>query len=172
MHLNMGFEEDLILRYIIISRDEKIEKKCTLYPLRGREDFSFRTKKDSERINANSILLFPDGETLTSQLAEEIKNQLSSSHNEEGKKELDIVLIDSRWKKTKVILESLPQLRRVSLRGYVTGAKRKEPPPPGGLASVEALYLTSLLLGKPDSTLLDKYHFRERFFEINGIKSL
>jgi hypothetical protein len=175
------FEDDFKLNYIIISRDDKVEKKCTLYPLRGRADFSFRTRKKPGEFRSDSILLFPDGESITEELVAEIREQIDGNefekdHNKDAKGPspeaiLDIVLIDSRWKKVKGVLDSLPPLKRVSLEGYETGAVRREPPPSGGLASVEALYLTSLLFGKPDPTLLEKYHFRQRFFEINGIKS-
>jgi hypothetical protein len=176
MKNQIHLEDDFKLNYIIVSRDEKVEKKCTLYPLRGRSDFSFRTMKNPGNFTLNSILLFPDGEPLTTELVYEIRNQLDvNGFKEEHKNEqateneLDIVLIDSRWKKLKGVLDSLPPLRRVSLEGYETGAVRKEPPPKGGLASVEAIYLASLLFGKPDPTLLDYYHFRKRFFDINGI---
>lgn len=169
MSHNHSPKEDLILCYIIISRDEKIEKKCTLYPLRGRPDFSFRTRKNPGEFTSNVILLFPDGEPLTNVLVNEIKEQLKAAPYESGKIELGIVLVDSRWKKTKGILESLPPLRMVSLKGFITGAKRKDPPPLGGLASVEALYLTSLLFGKTDPTLLSNYHFRERFLKLNEL---
>jgi hypothetical protein len=60
-------------------------------------------------------------------------------------------------------------MRMVSLKGYITGAVRRDPPPPGGLASVEALFLASHLLGKPDPTLLSNYHFRRRFLAINRV---
>lgn len=166
---NSKVTTDLILQYIIISRDKKIEKKCTLYPLRGRSDFSFRIKKNPGEFTSNTILLFPEGEPLTTELVHEIKEQLTVTNNETDTKELDIVLVDSRWKKTKGVLEKLPQLRRISLEGYITGAVRRDPPPPGGLASVEALFLASLLFGKPDYTLLDNYHFRRRFLAINGL---
>jgi hypothetical protein len=82
----------------------------------------------------------------------------------------EIVLIDSRWQKTNGVLWSLPPMRKVSLEGYVTGARRKEPPPPGGLASVEALFMASLLLGKPDFTLFAGYRFHDNFFTLNGLK--
>jgi hypothetical protein len=169
---------DFKLNYIIISRDDKIEKKCTLYPLRGRGDFSFRTRKSPGEFKSGSILLFPGEEPLTAELVAEIRKQINGNgfkkdHKKENPTdtELDIVLIDSRWKKVKGVLDSLPPLRKVSLEGYETGAVRKEAPPPGGLASVEALYLTSILFGKPDPTLLDQYHFRKRFFDINSILS-
>lgn len=160
----MDPEDNLELNYIIISRDKRIEKKCTLYPLRGRSDFSFRTRLNPGEFSKNSILLFPDGEPLTSELVNEIKNQVvESSH-------LEIVLIDSRWKKTKGVLDLLPPIRKVSLNGYTTGAVRRDPPPQGGLASVEALYLASQIFGKPDLTLFENYHFKERFFQINNLK--
>lgn len=175
MQRRSSLEDDLKLNYIIISRDEKVEKKCTLYPLRGRDDFSFRTRKNPGNFRSNSILLFPGSEPLTSELVAEIRGPLGENGFKKGhptEAELEIVLIDSRWKKVKGVLDSLPPLRRVSLEGYETGAVRREPPPAGGLASVEALYLTSQLFGKPDPTLLAHYHFRKRFFDINGIKPL
>jgi hypothetical protein len=158
-----NFRNDLILNYIIISRDKRIEKKCTLFPLRGRSDFSFRTRHNPGEFSNNSILLFPDGEPLTLDVMAEIKNHAAKISK------LEIVLIDSRWKKTKGVLDLLPPIRKVSLEGFTTGAVRKDPPPNGCLASVEALYLTSKIFGKPDITLLDDYHFKERFFEINRI---
>ncbi len=163
-----GFK-DLMLHYIIISHKEKEEKKCTLYPLRGRPDFSFRPRKDTGQFTPDSILLFPGGEPLTTELTTEIREQVAEKDTNGL---LEIVLIDSRWKKTKGILLSLPPMRRVSLKGYVTGAVRKDPPPPDGLASVEALFLISLLFGKPDPTLLAGYHFRKRFLEVNGLTSV
>jgi ribosome biogenesis protein Tsr3 len=159
--MNNTFQEDIKLKYIIISRDNRVEKKCTLYPLRKREDFEFRTRKSPGEFNQNSILLFPDGEPLSKELSSDIKKQAF--------KELEIVLIDSRWKKTKGVLDLLPSIRKISLVGYKTGAIRKDPPPEGGLASVEALYLASRYFGRSDPTLLDSYHFKKRFFEINGI---
>jgi hypothetical protein len=153
----MGTIDNVKLNYIIVSRDKKVEKKC-------RSDFSFRTREDPGAFSPNSILLFPYGEPLTSELVMEIRNQVVENSP------LEIVLIDSRWKKTKGVLDLLPPLRMVSLKGYTTGAIRRDPPPQGGLASVEALYLASQIFQKPDPTLLTNYHFRERFFEINGLK--
>jgi ribosome biogenesis protein Tsr3 len=168
---NKNFAEsnvEIRLNFIIVSRNEKIEKKCTLYPLRGRLDFDFRIYKNPGEFGSHSILLFPDGEPLTSELVNEVKNQIAPGSSKQYG--LNIVLIDTRWKKTKGILDSLPMLRRVSLIGYVTGALRKDPPPSGGLASCEALYLASLIFGKPDPTLLDNYHFKDRFYELNKLE--
>jgi hypothetical protein len=153
------------LRYLIITRDSKVEKKCTLFPLRGRPDFSFNSKDDPLDIPYNSMILFPDGEPFSEDLLDDI---ITDELENEGA--LNIVLIDSRWKKAKGIADGLPDLRKVSLEGYVTGALRKDPPPEGGLASVEALYLASIHLGRPDPTLLSKYHFKDRFLRLNGLK--
>ena len=161
--MNFHHNENFELYYTIISRDKKIEKKCTLYPLRGRSDFSFRTRKDPGEFSSSAVLLFPNAKALTPEHANEIKNQASE------KSKLEIVLIDSRWKKTKGILDLLPPLKKVSLEGYSTGAVRRDPPPEGGLASCEALYLASQKFGKPDLSLLENYHFKERFIEINAI---
>jgi hypothetical protein len=164
-------KEDVMLQYIIITRDKKVEKKCTLYPLRGRADFSFRTRKDPGHFKSDSVLLFPGEEPLTTELATEIKEQIIKTHHEMvSENVLEIVLIDSRWKKARGVLGSLPQLRRVSLEGYTTGAVRRDPPPPGGLASIEALFVASLLFEQPDPTLLAHYHFRDRFLKLNELR--
>lgn len=163
--MNRELNQGLKLRFIIISRNNKIEKKCTLFPLRGRPDFFFRTQDEKGEITHNSILLFPDGEPFSKELITEIwKSEL------ENNSVLNIVLIDSRWKKARGIAESLPDIRWVTLEGYVTGAQRKDPPPEGGLSSVEALFLASLHMGSPDITLLSNFHFKDRFFELNGLK--
>ncbi len=39
--------------------------------------------------------------------------------------------------------------------------------PGAGLASVEALFAAMALLGQPRPDLLDEYHWRERFLELN-----
>jgi hypothetical protein len=157
--------KDIELRYLIITRDSNVEKKCTLFPLRGRPDFSFYSKDDPINILSNSIILFPSGEPFSKDIMDDIM-----SNELENVAILNIVLIDSRWKKAKGIADNLPDLRKVSLEGYVTGAQRKDPPPRGGLASVEALYLASIHLGRPDPTLLSKYHFKDRFLRLNGLK--
>jgi pre-rRNA-processing protein TSR3 len=166
------------LHYIIITKDDKVEKKCTLHPFRGRSDFSFRTKRDPGEFLAHSILLFPKGEPLTTELAGKIISEATKTNSKADVQKhsiapvLEISLIDSTWKKAKGIYDALPQIKEISLQGYVTGAIRNRPPPIGGLASVEALFLTSLLLGRCDLSLLEHYHFKDRFLKLNKIELL
>ncbi len=151
------------LRYTVVCYHREPEKKCTLHPLRGRADVEFRSREEPGEFGPGALLLYPDGETLTPELARELPAGA-------GDGRVEIVLIDSRWSRAAKVLAELPPLRRVSLEGFVTGAERKRPPPAGGLASVEALYVASLMFGRPDLTLLDGYHFKERFLEHNGMR--
>ena len=67
-------------------------------------------------------------------------------------------------------VDGAPQRR--SIPGTIVTAYPRESKvfddPTGGLASVEALYLARRLLGDDDPTLLDGYHWRDRFLAILG----
>jgi len=80
-----------------------------------------------------------------------------------------MLLLDSTWR-------LLPQLEaclagaglRRTLPSVATAYPRVsklEQDPLGGLASVEALYLACLLLGKRDYSLLQAYYWRENFMQ-------
>ncbi|MGB0743263.1 MAG: hypothetical protein ACPGSB_01950 [Opitutales bacterium] len=84
--------------------------------------------------------------------------------------ERPLLLLDSTWR-------LLPQLEvcvvgepvRRSLPSVQTAYPRVSKlaqDPSGGLASVEALYLAQLLLGKRDDSLLEGYHWKEAFLKI------
>ncbi|BBM84095.1 hypothetical protein [Candidatus Uabimicrobium amorphum] len=140
----------------IIRHEKESKKKCTIYPLKYREDLRF--------INANFIdnydyegyvLLHVDGEPL--------------SVNDKDK---PLLLVDASWRWADRIFtsEKINSLPRRSICGFVTAYPRKSnfyDDPDTGLASVEALYIASLMRGKEDLSLLDHYYWKQEFLEKN-----
>jgi len=144
---------------ILILRDPKESAaKCSLTPLRGKPGVRFVPFKQGRRLDAGGrIFLDPEGDLLSP-----------------GDLELapkGLFLIDCSWRRVAKLLASvdgellprrLPQLRTA----YPRRSKTFEDPG-AGLASVEALFAAMALLGQPRPDLLDEYHWRERFLELN-----
>lgn len=84
----------------------------------------------------------------------------------------DLLLIDGTWRLAQVIEKQLPSsLEARSLPShYRTAYPRKQthcPDPNAGLSSVEALYLSHWILGRDYLDLLDGYHWKDLFLELN-----
>ena len=143
----------------IVIMDREVRSKCSIYPLRYREDLRFMHSNHipelPEDTFADHILLHVDGEPLT------LKDRNTP-----------MILIDASWKRA-LYLAKFPQfqnLQKRSLCSITTSYPRVSKlykMPGNGLASVEALYIARIILGKEDITLLDHYHWREQFLESN-----
>ena len=81
-----------------------------------------------------------------------------------------LFLIDATWnysqvmlreahKQQRLVLRSLPEHIRTAYPRYQTGCSDPE----RGLASVEALYMAYLLMGRETEGLLESYHWKETF---------
>ena len=143
-------------RDILILRDPRESaKKCSLTPLRGLpvvEFVSFRAGLELEA--GGRLLLDPEAPELGAEDA--------------GR---GLFVIDCSWRR-------LPKLAE-AVRGEVV--RRRLPPlvtayprvsrvfddPEQGLASIEALYAATCILGRPDPELLDGYRWAERFLSEN-----
>ena len=144
---------------IVIRHGKERRSKCTLEPLRGRQDIRFFEAGKGCRFDATGhILLAVEGEVLT--------------RNDAGR---PLLILDATWR-------YLPQLEaclvgeplRRSLPPEVKTAYPRTSKvfndPPGGLASVEALYLAKRILGEDDPLLLDHYPWKDAF--LAGLRSL
>ena len=142
---------------ILIVRDSRESvAKCSLTPLRGKPGVRFVTfARDSVVPADGRILLTPDGDLL--------------SESDRGR---GILLIDCSWRRVaqlertvegEVIPRRLPEL----ITAYPRKSKAQTDPLTG-LASIEALYAASLILGEPDAGLLDAYNFRDQFLSENA----
>ncbi len=143
------------IEFQILRDPRESTKKCSLTPLRNHPQVNFtRYRPDLELSAPNHIFLTPEGEELSAADA--------------GRK---VLLIDCSWRRVPSLLSTVrgPLLPR-RLPVFHTAYPRKSSTfedPETGLASVEALYAVTVLLGEPDPTLLEGYRWRERFLELN-----
>ena len=139
--------QDVILRH---PRERK--SKCTLKPLRLRDDLRFYNARPGFRFDATGyVLLTLDAPAL--------------SASDAG---LPLLLLDSTWRllpSLEVCVTGNPVRRSLPAAlqtAYPRSSKISSDPLPG-LASVEALYAARRLQGRPTTGLLDHYHWRDQF---------
>lgn len=139
---------------IILRHPKERKSKCTLEPLRKREDLRFHTARPGLDLDASGyVVLAADGEDFTEADAGKL-----------------LLLLDSTWKLLPALqrcLSGSPELRRLPLWLETAYPRRSkdDSDPANGLASVEALYAARRLLGRRDDSLLDDYHWRQSFLQ-------
>ena len=129
--------------------------KCSLEPLRGREDFRFVSYSTKQVIDLTGyVRLSVEGPPLTAADASQ-----------------GILLIDGSWRHAARMHLHFAAVPPRSLAGFRTAYPRVSKifqDPPEGLASVEALYIAYRILGRPTAGLLDAYRWRDEFLKLNG----
>ncbi len=133
-------------------------KKCSLQPLKHREDLIFLTyPSDPIPELPGYILLDLEAPPLT--------------YNDRAR---GLFILDATWRYAEVMERQLPAseewTRRSIPKEFVTSYPRKQqdcPDPTRGLASVEALYICYHILGRPTMGLLDSYYPRDEFLAQN-----
>jgi pre-rRNA-processing protein TSR3 len=147
------------LTFILRHNRENL-KKCSLRGLESRSDLKFFSYPNPCLPDFSQHILLQVGAPL---LSEKDANS-------------PLLLIDGTWRLTEIMTKQLPsKIEKRSLPShYRTAYPRRQthcPDPERGLASVEALYIAHFLLGRKTEGLLDFYHWKNRFFEINQILS-
>ncbi len=139
------------IRATILRHPDENLTKCTLEPLRNREELEFFEAIAGFQIDATDMILLEVGAPVLS--------AADAGHR--------LLLLDGNWKhveflRTRVtgrpIARSLPLITTAYPRRNRDGLDPLE-----GLASVEALYLSLKILGHDDPSLLAEYHWREEF---------
>lgn len=142
----------LILRH----RRENL-KKCSLRGLESRPDLHFFTYPRDPLPDLSRYLLL-----------DVAAPPLTSADASRG-----LFLIDGTWRLAMQMKKQCPQLETRSLPTHFrTAYPRRQtecPDPETGLASVEALFLAHLILGRNTDGLLDHYHWRETFLKLNHL---
>lgn len=141
---------------ILILRDPRESvAKCSLTPLRGLPGVRFVEYGPTRRVDAGErVLLHPEG------------GELSPADRGRG-----LFLIDCAWRRVPSLLRSVDGVlhpRRLPV--FTSAYPRKSKlfaDPAAGLASVEALYVATLLLGAPRPVLLQHYRWRDEFLAAN-----
>lgn len=133
-------------------------KKCSLRGLEKRGDCRFFTYPTSVLPDTTDYLL----------LAVEAP-PLQPSDSNHG-----LFLLDATWRyaaKMLQFVESKVTVERRSIpKGFRTAYPRYQndcPNPDEGLASVEALYIAYLMMGRNSDGLLDRYYWKDQFLEKN-----
>jgi pre-rRNA-processing protein TSR3 len=141
---------------VLILRDPRESlAKCSLTPLRGLPGVRFVDFHGQKRVEAGGrTLLHVEGEELTAA--------------DRGR---ELLLVDCSWRRVERCLRSVdgvlhPRRLPPLLSAYPRRSKLFHDPDQG-LASVEALYVASLLLGEPRPDFLREYRWREAFLAAN-----
>lgn len=147
------------LDLILLRLNKESPKKCSLTPLRGREEWPIRWIHCSigDEVDVGAVtLLHPDGEPLSPADADR-----------------PLLLIDSSWRDLPRVLRGVRgDMRLRSLpKGMQTAYPRKSnwfEDPETGLASIEALHAACALLGQRDDRLLEGYYWADAYLEANA----
>lgn len=150
------------LTIILRHRKENL-KKCTLHGLESRKDMQFYSyPNDRLPPLSNYILLTLDAPPL------------SSKDRDHG-----LFIIDGTWRYAAVMEKQIPDKSSFILRSipneFRTAYPRKQtgcPDSERGLASLEALFIAHVILGKETEGLLSHYYFGKEFLEKNQISLL
>ena len=140
---------------VIVVHPRERRAKCSVEPLRGRPDFHFFTFPHPVTVDISNYVQLGIGGPVLSE-----KDAFSG-----------LLLLDGTWR---LASKMAPFYRHVPVRSLPlikTAYPRKSSvyeDPDAGLATIEALYAALKILGRDTSGLLDKYHWRQQFLELNG----
>lgn len=145
-------------RIRIIRLNKESPKKCSLTPLRAREDLPidwFHCDLGDSVEVGEVTLLHPEGTPLGP--ADACR---------------PLLLVDSSWRDLPRMLRTVSGTmhRRCLPEGLTTAYPRRSKTfadPLSGLASIEALHAALVLLGHRDDSLLDGYHWAAQWLQLN-----
>jgi pre-rRNA-processing protein TSR3 len=143
---------------IVVRHPKENPKKCSIWPLRGRDDLVFLPFPVKDRPNLEDYI----------RLAAEGPD-LSPQDQQKG-----LLVLDGSWRWAAAMERAFQDVPPRALRGFKTAyprVSRRGTDPSHGLATVEALFIAYRLLGRPTAGLLDHYHWAKQFLDANGFKS-
>jgi pre-rRNA-processing protein TSR3 len=146
------------MKTVILRHRRENLKKCSLRGLETRPDLSFYTYPVDVLPDYSHFLLLKVGAP-----------PLSIADRDRG-----LFLIDGTWRLAQIMEKQLPwKMEARSLPpGYRTAYPRRQtdcPDPESGLSSIEALYIAHLLIGRSTENLLDTYHWKNLFLQLNDL---
>ncbi|MCA9038837.1 MAG: hypothetical protein KDA65_00680 [Planctomycetaceae bacterium] len=140
---------------IFIVHPKEKRSKCSIEPLRGREEFVFWKYPNQGPESLEGYVRLGIGGPL-----------LSEADSEKG-----LLILDGTWRLAEKMEADYAHLPVRSLAPtWQTAYPRKSKifdDPSTGLATIEALFAAQIHLGRPVEGLLDEYHWGEEFVELN-----
>lgn len=143
----------------LVDRSER-PQKCTILPLEGRADFKIYRFERGKLISPLSadLLLHIDGESLDQMDLAGVQS---------------LAFVDCHWRRCSGIIKQiqipLPRLAKIP-SGFRTAYPRRNKDnndPSDGLATIEAVFIAAAFCGRRDETLLERYHWRREFLDLN-----
>ncbi|WP_437227161.1 hypothetical protein SH661x_000206 [Planctomicrobium sp. SH661] len=144
-----------VLPTIIVVHPKEKRSKCSVEPLRGRDDFVFWTfPHRGEFAVENTVRLGLNGPPL--------------SHEDRHSR---LLLLDGTWRLAEKMEQQYPDVPVRSLWDWKTAYPRTSKlfeDPAAGLATIEALFAALTQMNQPTTGLLDHYLWRDQFLEKNA----
>jgi ribosome biogenesis protein Tsr3 len=155
------------IAYLVIRDPRENAKKCSIEPSRGLLGFDFHEPRASARERPPFEL--PAGILLAIGAPE-----LSPADRWRVGDGARVVVLDSTWARLErlgaCLVEPCDLVRRSVPGDFRTAYPRRSkisPDPASGLATAEAVFVASLILGEPRLDVLASYYWREQFFTSN-----
>ena len=140
---------------IIVVHPREKRSKCSVEPLRGRNDFHFETFPNPVQLPLDGyIRLGMDGPVLS-----------------ENDATANLLILDGTWKlaaRMEPFYKHVPARTLPPVRTAYPRVSRYGSDPDGGLATIEAVYAALLIMGRSVDGLLDEYYWRDVFLTLNG----
>lgn len=144
---------------VIVRHSAENPRKCSVLPLRGRQDLLFLPYPVRERPDLTGFVrLAAEGPELS--MADAVAG---------------ILLLDGSWRRASAMVREFADVPPRSLHSWQTAYPRVSKlgtDPDNGLASVEALFIAYHILGRPTAGLLDHYRWGEEFLRLNGLTEI
>jgi pre-rRNA-processing protein TSR3 len=136
-------------------------KKCSLRGLESRADFKFFTYPDVSLPDVTGYIMLT----------------LDAPPLDKSDASCGLLLLDATWRHSHTMLKQALQipglLKRSIPANFRTAYPRRQDDcldPERGLASIEALYVSYLILGRDTSGMLDGYYWKDQFLSKNKSK--
>jgi pre-rRNA-processing protein TSR3 len=143
---------------VIVRHQAENRKKCSVWPLRQRQDLLFLSYPVTRRPDLTGyVRLAAEGP------------ELSLDDAAAG-----ILLLDGSWRWAAAMTREFVDVPPRSLSRWRTAyprVSRLGTDPDNGLASVEALYLAYHVLGHDTTGLLDQYRWAQQFLQLNDLEA-
>ncbi len=138
---------------IVVHQSEK-PSKCSVEPLRVRDDFEFYKFPLKEKPETSGYVRLAVGAPL-----------LTGKDKNKG-----LLILDATWRHAETMDQEFSNVPARGLPIIKTAYPRISKiieDPVSGLATIEAVYLAFKILGKDTKGLLDHYYWKDKFLEIN-----